>query len=529
MDLLALSLPNEKNNTKITDLPKDLLINCCHYLHREDIYNFSQVNKYFNSIGMNPIALSQLSLYRHSVNSHAFMTAINQYRYSCIKGLDLTFSSDLFFEHRFEQTINLKIPQQLSKQLKVLHLYGPWCRVIHHPFKSLEEISLHTIHPMILFHKIDDYDKLKLKHIGMDRCLFDIPVFKCLIKCRNLETLRIKNVVLNGGDVQHFQAEADSIINVYKQNKDLVSAMKSIVFDIPAMIFFKSFLYHTLSTSKVPILNIESVQCNPENLSELAAELFSLNDYQNKSEIKTIFSKLKGLYLTTHNYAVNMDWFSIAKNIGMCLDMDEITHKLEMFHVVIEHNWSLVPDLMERYPINSTNVWEIFDPIVSNSINSRLEITLWNPILTEHFIMQLLVDNNKTCFKEIVVNDEFWNNRYVHDLLRDEYIAKGSKFDKDEWGQKVAHFLWNARLKSWSQVVNSASVAKIRKLDITVTGTIIDIDHFIQDLYENEGIDVSDGLNDALSSLEKYIQDKLSQYTAVKFVSSFDSIKLRNY
>ena len=46
----------------IAELPSDVLMSCCHYLSEEDIQTFSEVNKQFARIGMDPVAMAHVVL-----------------------------------------------------------------------------------------------------------------------------------------------------------------------------------------------------------------------------------------------------------------------------------------------------------------------------------------------------------------------------------------------------------------------------------------------------------------------------------
>eukprot|EP01084_Bolivina_argentea_P172426 298672_1 len=536
------------NIVHITNLSNASLMKCCHYLDERDIFAFSEVNKHFNVIGMDPNTMKELTLRQTPFETyHDIMRKVNNNRYTNIAGIICTNMSEerrqRMLRRRGRNNLNsieekqhLSIPYPTAKYLKFLGLYQnvdadptSFSTIIKHQFENLCDVSLANVDPKIIFDKIDEYDILKLRRINLHNFKLD-TMFKSLINCRNIESLIVSGIKINQLTIHNFQQQLDATVAKFKREK-YCSNLKKLSVDIPAMVSLKSFFYHLLSSSNKQ-LTLKFCCTNSNGMdfffideSEIS-KLFSLNDNQNEEEIQDILSKLKVLQLHLHTKHVNA-MYSILLTIQNMSEWIEackynVFDELDMFKVRINTKDSNNVNQFRanQFPVNSVNVWDVFDLIVRNARNSRLELRDCNDTIIQPLLQRFyqLIHNNKPCFKEIYIEDNCNVINPNQHILRDQItrfeqcLLNGQDMDIELWGKESAELLWDACVQRWAQFAYSLNNSQVRKFYVAIRlMTVFDI----TDRYQN--VQIPEWAHKAFSSITEHVEIKLAQYKNISY------------
>ena len=417
--------------TNITQLPKDLLFECCHWLGEEDIYSLANVSKEMSSIAMHPIALSETIL-----NYGGIQSKINNPRYSMIKGL---------YIHEQE---SIQLPEQLAQRLRVIEVDLDEESKIEFEceFQNLDTINSFG-DPTKIFQKISKSSYSKLKHLTINDAVMTIDMFKWIFKFENLESLSLK---LSGApelnDAQ-FVTEFDHIINACTA---AFQHLKHFGLDGVSIVKFRPFFHYIIASSPISDLKVYS---NIRNQTYEPADMIAVFGVQfDESKFEHMASHLKQIYVY---HSSNPTPIKVLQRLASRISGSDGCFELDSFQI-FSH---MFRDSLSS-PMNSINIYDSFDKVIANTARSRLKLRCNQGAKALRALVQQFDkrrNQNKRCFTRLDIAGEFCPSVSVYGRWS-EFADEGGA-DIDISCKELLDELWyDWALSDWIRLCNPASV-----------------------------------------------------------------------
>ena len=503
----------------IMELGRDLLMSCCHYLPEKDIHRFTEVNKYFAKIGMDPMAMSHITL---SELSGHLEQKIQSNRYRCIAGLLLR-----------ETPLPFPIHEQLSKLLRTLIIYrhnisdmsyGPdelFSKMCYHGFENLNKLYLRKMDPAIIFNKVNILNRHKLTELSIDICPIEKPIeiISFIYSCINLRKLRLVTSLQDTNDLISKMNDVDMRNSV--DTNATWNNLECMDTDLNSAVAWKPLFYHLITYSNLHRLKIGHRKFE---VAPIGIAIFDENDFGIK-QVKQMLTHLRSFEIHIYSYQE----LASLQNLGDSITKLNIPFCCDEFQIHLK-SLSRIDDDGEteqflRDNLDSINIHKSLDIIMAYTIESELVIDTDNSMMIRALVSQFHNSHNKQIrgFTKV----RFRITGYQRTDICDEYAANAES-DAVSLANRLIDGIWlEYKLDHWMELCETDSAPSLSEYGIKELSLDIELYDYGKSIFTLQ--------EDALMDVETAISDRIDHrmtdyhYPHYQYVDScFEIIYMSN-